>query len=344
MLTDRTLVFATAGYSRAHIDNAGWWDIDTGTTTLAGKSSQDFSGYFVGLGAETRLAGNFFLRGEVRYAKYGEEITNSGVYLGDTHVDKEDPELWTGRLGVVYKLGRGEGPFSHGSREPDSIKVASYTGVDVSKDAWAIYSGTVFALNGDFSRDGFVVRSLGVYAQYDYEGGSPSTKFDADDRSVDGMIGYLRYFGDVSVAAYVGLEIRDVDISPDDPTNDVRGTETGFKVALEIETEGEGPLYYSFDGSYSTAFDSFYAQARVGYNAQSYIIGPEGEFFSDEGDWAARIGAFGKIPFTFRGMPSEFTLNGGYQFIDESNDLTSIGSTRAGGEGAYGGSMIKFLF
>jgi opacity protein-like surface antigen len=344
LVTERTLLFATAGYSRAHFDNAGWWDIDTFGPTLAGKGSQDFSGYFVGAGAETRLGGNFFLRGEVRYAKYGEEITNSGVFLGDTYVDKEDPELWTGRLGVIYKLGRGEGPFSDGSSEPDSIKVATYTGIDVSKDAWAVYSGTVFALNGDFGRDGFIVRTLGVYAQYDYDSGAPPTSFEADDGSIDGMIGYLHYFGDVSAAGYVGLEIRDVDISPDDPTNKVRGTETGFKVALEVETEGEGPLYYSFDGSYSTAFDSFYAQARVGYNAQRYVIGPEGEFFSDEGDWAARIGAFGTIPFTFRGMPSEFTLHGGYQFVDDDSDLTSVGSTRAGGEGAYGGSMIKFVF
>ncbi|HEX2842313.1 cellulose biosynthesis protein BcsS [Hyphomicrobium sp.] len=350
LITENTLLFATAGYSRAHFDNGGWWDFNNADgfgATLPGKGSVDFNGYFIGGGAETRLgASNFFLRGEVRYAKYDEEVTNAGTFAGVTYVDKEDPELWTGRLGVVYKLGRGEGPFADGSREVDTVKVANYTGIDVAKDAWAIYSGTVFALNGDFSRSGFVARSLGVYAEYDYEGGSPLTQFDAKDRSIDAMLGYMHYFGDVSAIVYLGMEIRDVDISPNDPTNDVRGTETGFKVAVEIETEGEGPLYYSFDGSYSTAFDSFFALGRVGYNAQRYVIGPEGAFYSDEGDWSARVGAFTKIPFTLRSMPSELTVHGGYQFIDEDDNGTNggIGSTRAGGEGAYGGAMVKFLF
>ncbi len=39
-----------------------------------------------------------------------------------------------------------------------------------------------------------------------------------------------------------------------------------------------------------------------------------------------------------------FALHGGYQFVDDDGDLTSVGSTRAGGEGACGGSMIKFVF
>jgi opacity protein-like surface antigen len=344
LLTERTLVFATAGYSRAHFDNEGWWDIDVpGFVSLPGKGSVDFSGYFLGLGAETRLGGNFFLRGEVRYAKYGEEIINSGTFAGVTYVDKEDPELWTGRLGVVYKLGRGEGPFSDGTQEPESLKVASYTGVDVSNGAWALYSGTVFALNGDFARPGWVLRSQGVYAEYDYTVGAPGTTFDVEDSSIDGMIGYMNYFGSVSAIVYVGLEVRDVDISPDDLTNEVRGTETGFKVAFEIATEGEGPLYYSLDGSYSTAFDSLYGQARIGYNAQKYIVGPEVSYYSDEGDWSARVGGFAKFPFTLRGMPSELSVSGGYQFVDEE-DGGGVGGTRAGGEGAYGGTMFKFLF
>ncbi len=346
LIRENTLIFTTAGYSRAHFDNNGWWDIDAGGATFAGKNSENFNGYFVGLGAEHRLSGNFFLRGEVRYAKYDEEVTNSGTAFGVDYVDKEDPELWTGRIGLIYKLGRGEGPFASGGREVDTIKVANYTGVDVSKDAWAIYSGTVFALNGDFSRDGFVARSLGVYAEYDYDTGAPPVNIDAQDRSIDAMLGYMKYFGETSAILYLGMEIRDVDLSPDDPTNEVRGTETGFKVALEIETEGDGPLYYSFDGSYSTAFDSFFALGRVGYNAQKYKFGPEGAFYSDEGDWAARIGAFTKIPFTLRSMPSELTINGGYQFVDDENNNATgaIGATRAGGEGAYGGSTLKILF
>lgn len=342
LASDRTMLFATAGYSRAHFDNGGWWDIDVGPFTLPGKRSVDFNGYFIGGGFETRLLGNFYLRGEGRYAKYSEEVTNAGSFFGVTYVDKEDPEVWSAKLGIVYKIGRGEGPLGHGEHEGSTLKVASYSGVDVSKDAWAVYSGKVFALNGDFTRSGLVARTQGIYAQYDYDGGIPLTNFEAKDRSIDAMLGYNHVVGGFSAIVYAGLEIRDVDISPDDPTNDVRGTKTGFKLALEIENES-GPLYYSLDGSYSTAFDSIYAQARIGHNRQGYIFGPEFAYFSDEGDWAARVGGFGQIPFTFRGMTSSLTIHGGYQFVEDNNGANT-GAVRSGGEGAYGGTMVKFLF
>ena len=173
LISERTMLFATAGYSRAHFDNGGWWDIDTWGPTLLGKSSVDFNGYFIGAGFEFRLRGNFFLRGEGRYAKYSEEVTNAGTFAGVTYVDKEDPEIWSGRIGLVYKIGRGEGPLGEGEHTPDTLKVASYSGVDVSRDAWAIYSGQVFALNGDFTRSGFVARTQGIYAQYHYDAGAP---------------------------------------------------------------------------------------------------------------------------------------------------------------------------
>lgn len=342
LISERTMLFATAGYSRAHFDNGGWWDIDTWGPTLLGKSSVDFNGYFIGAGFESRLRGNFFLRGEGRYAKYSEEVTNAGTFAGVTYVDKEDPEIWSGRIGLVYKIGRGEGPLGEGEHTPDTLKVASYSGVDVSRDAWAIYSGQVFALNGDFTRSGFVARTQGIYAQYHYDAGAPPATIDAKDRSIDAMIGYNHTTGGFSAIVYAGLEIRDVDLSPDDPWNEVRGTKTGLKLALEIENEG-GPLYYSFDASYSTAFDSFFALARIGHNRAGYVFGPEAYYFSDEGDWAVRAGGFAKIPFTLRGMPSELTIHGGYQWVDDESAALNRG-VRAGGEGAYGGTMVKFIF
>ncbi len=42
LLTQRTMLFATAGYTRAHFDNEGWWDIDPdgGGPTQPGADSQ----------------------------------------------------------------------------------------------------------------------------------------------------------------------------------------------------------------------------------------------------------------------------------------------------------------
>lgn len=347
LLTPRTLAFVTAGYTRAHFDNDGWWDIPDDSAPgviLPGKSSVEFDGYFIGGGLETMLGNGFFLRGEVRYAKYDAEITNAGEATdGTVYVDQEDPEIWTGRIGLVYKLGRGE-PF-HGSDygSDGNIKAITYAGIDVAKDIWSLYSGGVYALNGDFSRDGLVARTFGIYSDYSYGPGGAAGDVDAKDRLLDVMLGYLHYFGTTSAIVYVGMEVRDIDLSPDDESNDIRGTETGFKVAFELETGDESPYYFGLDTSYSTAFDTFYGQLRVGLNRNGVKFGPEGEIWSEEGDATTRLGAFVMFPFALSPrLPLDLSISGGYQWAEDDNNGFSGGSH--GGEGAYVNSSVKFSF
>ena len=156
------------------------------------------------------------------------------------------------------------------------------------------------------------------------------------------MIGYNHTTGGFSAIVYAGLEICDVDLSPDDPWNEVRGTKTGLKLALEIENEG-GPLYYSFDGSYSTAFDLFFALARIGHNRCWLRLRTRSVLLQRRG----RLGCSGwrlcQDPLHLRGMPSELTIHGGYQWVDDESAALNRG-VRAGGEGAYGGTMVKFIF
>lgn len=339
LLRPTTLAFVTAGYSRAHFDNDGWWDIFSGSL-FPGKSSADFDGYFIGGGLEHMLGNGFFLRGEVRYADYDAEITNTGTDSGVTWIDKEDPEIWTAKLGIVYKFDRGSGPL--GGASDGNIKVITYTGVDVAKDIWTVYSGGLFALNGDFTRNGLVARTFGWYSDYEY--GPSGSEVDADDRALDVMLGYLHYFGHLSAIGYVGMEVRDVDLSPDDPSNKIRGTETGFKVALELETSDASPLYFSLDTSYSTAFDTYFALLRLGYNKQGTKFGPEGEIWDEDGDTTTRLGAFVVFPFNLTPtLPAEISLSGGHQWVDD-DDNGGVVSGSHGGEGGYFNSTVKLLF
>ena len=348
LVTERTMLFASAGYSRAHLDNEGWWDILANGVgpNLPGEDSKWFNGYFLGLGLESRIGGNFFLRGEARYANYGSETTNAGNFGPTEYHDAEDPEIWTGRLGITYKLGRGEVPFREGYGETDgNLKIATYYGVDVAKDIWAIYSGGVMALNGDLTRDGIVARTFGYYADYSFT--QSDTEFDGKDRALDVMLGYQKYFGTVSAIGYIGMEVRDIDNDPADPTSNLEGTQTGFKVATEIETEDDNsPFYGSLDASYSTAFNSWYAQLRAGPNMKRIKFGPEGALFSDEGELTTRVGAFAIIPFNLRStLPAEISFDAGYQFVEDSdNNNGDGGDSVRGGEGGYFGSMFKVIF
>lgn len=361
LINNRTLIFATAGYTQAHFENDGWWDIDpegAPGTTLRGAHSRTFGGYFVGGGVESRLTDNFFLRGEVRYSDFSGRVTNEGTFEDVDYVDSEVPSLLTARASLVYKLGRSE-VLNPGSEIDDTQgpKYISYAGVDGAKDAWAFYTGALAKLNGGFNTNGFILRSEGIIADYDYrasgavftpdpDASAPAgTKIDARDRSLDVMLGYQWVQDRWSAAAYIGYEVRDVHLRPNDMDNSVRGTDSGLKVAFEVETDdtSDDRFYGSFETSYSMAFDSYWAQGRLGYNfqkmlgAESVIFGPAASVLDDDGDVATRVGAFTTLRYQVTpNIPMRLTFDLGHQFVNGN------GESRSGGEGLYGGAMVRF--
>ena len=334
------MLFATGGFTQAHFNNDGWWDILANGVgpNLPGRSAVDFNGYFIGGGIEGRLNANVYLTGEIRYAEFSQRTTNSGNYLGTTYVDKEDPNLLTARVGIAYKFNRNAADAPNESENP---KLVTYGGVDVAKHFHSFYSGTLMALNGDLGHDGFVVRTEGYYASYKFNDETmPGQNIKATDRALDVMLGYQHYFGSTSAILLLGYEVRDVALSPNVLNSNLRGTQSGFKVATELETEDEvGPFYANLDASYSTGYDTFYSQLQVGYNSGKFIFGPEGSIYKDSGGKEERIGAFLKLPINFLPhISGKLTFDGGYQFVDKSQ------AQARGAEGAYVGSMLKFVY
>ena len=102
--------------------------------------------------------------------------------------------------------------------------------------------------------------------------------------------------------------------------------------------------YFSLEGYYSTAFDTYWSRARVGMNLGRFIIGPEAGADGNEGYDAQRLGAFAMFKLDMFGTrnPAELTIHGGYQFVDDDNG-SSVAST-SGGEGAYAGFNLSFAF
>lgn len=227
----------------------------------------------------------------------------------------------------------------------DTQRVVSFSGFDVSEDAHSFYSGTLIALNGDFSRDGLIFRAIGVSSDYEYrEVSVPGGKVDGDDRAIDVMLGYQKTIGVITATAYVGFEYRDIELSPADPANDIQGDEAGFKVALDAQTSDEIPLFLSFSGAYSTAFDSYYALGRLGYNMTRVVVGAEGLLGGIDGEEYQRLGGFITYRFNLTPqMPAELTANVGHQFIDDEGDPDGFNVT-TGGEGTYGGVSFSFAF
>jgi hypothetical protein len=228
------------------------------------------------------------------------------------------------------------GGSNNGNGNEPTERGVFFSGFDVVKDSRYFYDGVIVALNGDMGRDGFFLRGYASYDRFDRNPG------DGKQYQADVALGYMFSRGKIDYDFYAGVDYQNVRLQhPDDPTAEVRGTEWGFKVGAGIETEKELPYYFSLQGNYSTAFNSYWARARIGLHRDRFTFGPEASVVGDEDFDAQRVGGFVtfdvKVP-QFR--PVEVTLSAGHQFVSGSNNNDANGGGIGGSSGTYG--LVNF--
>jgi hypothetical protein len=219
-------------------------------------------------------------------------------------------------------------------------------GGEVAPNSWEGYLGTVWAANRDLSKDGILFRTMGSYGQYDYN--APlglGTRVDGTQWQGDVMVGYQWVRQQFDLALYAGIDHINHDLSPFDPNNPARGSETGFKVGIDLESHRHIglPYYYALEGTYSTAFDTYFLLGRLGMNRGGHIFGVEGWLLGDESGDAQRLGAFLSFDRQLRSdLLAEFTVSAGYQFTDD--ELNLLCGSFFGSEGGYATLNVSFFF
>ena len=206
-------------------------------------------------------------------------------------------------------------------------------GFDAAPQSLYWYSEAIAAVNGDMAKDGFLLRTYGSLAAFQYATKAVAGTIDGELWQLDVMPGYQLVRGSATFGGYVGFDYQEARLSPNDPTNQVNGTATGVKV--------EGHFYYSDDkqpieasviGEYSTAFDTYYAELRVGARLiDKLFVGPDASVDGDTGYDAQRLGGYAKYSFELtKGVPLDVTLIAGHQFVSGG------GSGFGGGAGTFG--------
>jgi hypothetical protein len=229
--------------------------------------------------------------------------------------------------------------------------VVLYSGYEFVNSANNFYTGGIVALNGDISRRGFLIQGIGDFGNYNYLNSAvPGGKVNADFTEASGLLGYQVFAGNVRFASFVGVDWQDDSLHPPDPTNPISGSRTGFMVTGDVKTVGPQRLYYDLYGSFSTAFDTYWAKARVGYNFGKIVIGPDGAFYGNENSHSQRAGAFINFPLhLFRKPGFNVSVAGGFNFVTNKEIPTSTTSDFFGGlgglvNGGYGNVSISTFF
>ncbi len=119
LLTPNTLLFLSAGYSRADVSDLTLNVSGLGGGVVAAVGS--FDGYFIGGGAELKITDAISLKAEYRYTDLdGETIRlfpGTGLAEINDFVRTElDPDIQTARLSLAYRFGLGHG--AHAAPEP----------------------------------------------------------------------------------------------------------------------------------------------------------------------------------------------------------------------------------
>ena len=211
-----------------------------------------------------------------------------------------------------------------GVRAQSGDTVAVYTGADFKEDSWFAYGGGIFAFNG-LDAEGVVLRAFVGGGEFEFDAVLPfpnSLEHESDAITFNTLAGYQVVFDGVKAAAYAGVSYWDVDqglanpgFGPGFPPNvKVNGDEFGFMIAGEVTHHGVAPFYLDARGEYSTAFDTYWARARVGYDAGVVVIGPEGTALGNEDFDQLRIGGF--VEFLLFETGVIVSLSAGYADVD----------------------------
>ncbi|MEZ0224833.1 MAG: cellulose biosynthesis protein BcsS [Alphaproteobacteria bacterium] len=207
-----------------------------------------------------------------------------------------------------------------------------FTGVDVANNSWHAYLGGVTALSGQdiTTQDGWLARAAVGYGEYEYDRVLLLSDVDGDATTGDLMIGYGHSFGNGRISAYLGGNYQHHELDPNDPLNEVEGSEGGVKGQLEFRLAPVDHIGVNAIGSYSTAFDTYWSRLDVGYNFGGFSVGPEVSFYGNEEFNAHRFGGrVGDIDLGFANV----ALHGGW-----------ANSSREGGDGGYGALDFSKLF
>lgn len=211
----------------------------------------------------------------------------------------------------------------------DANRFEVFSGADVTSNSVFGYFGGSWALGRDVVDQGLRVKLLAGTGRYDYEttlpGALANSVIKGDVGLLELLAGYQWQRGKWTLKGYAGVSLQDHDLTPDDPSNMVNGRKVGVSGQLEVWRNLGSRGFISFDTNYSSAFNSYFAQGRLGRRfTQRVSAGIEGAALGNEEYESGRGGGF----LRFHLGAAEVTLSAGASGDYYSGD--------AGGYGALG--------
>jgi opacity protein-like surface antigen len=356
LITPQELLYIKAGGAAVRDQYS---DLATGNGSRAGvpalpgvafDADQTRLGYVVGAGFEYMITRNWSAFLEYDYMNFGSRVAYfNGEIPNASFPELTKQEAQLVELGFNYKLDWGaaannppaassspmflKAPARNGSSDEPLYHVLAFSGLDVtsrnSVDGWV---GALYSPTTDLDSFGPRIYILGGGGAYKYPAFEGGTRISGNYETGDVLGGWGLEGHNYSANFLAGLNVENQTLSQADPDNPVQGTRIGAKVRADgwINPTAQTLIYE--EGEYSTAFNTYYTAAKVGYDFlgnSGIFLGPEVAALGNDRFDQARVGVhatqikFGKVQMDISGgyMHDTSVGNGGYGRVELSTNF-----------------------
>ena len=181
------------------------------------------------------------------------------------------------------------------SSEDEDAQAMLFSGRDIWRNGAFAYGGLVYAPGG-FDRDGLLLKVLLSGGLYRYDAKNRGQTVVGAEWLAQILPGWRIKRGDAEFKFFMGPEIQQHRLWPDDLDNRLRGRSFGLRVTAELWYEPAPSMMIAADVSLSTIATSNSARAAYGWRVFEEMlggvyIGPEVQYFGSDGYRQLRFGA-----------------------------------------------------
>jgi hypothetical protein len=160
--------------------------------------------------------------------------------------------------------------------DDDDARFILFSGSDLWRDGAFAHGGLLWSPGG-LDRDGFTFKALISGGFYRYKAGDLGGERVAGTELAGQLLPGWRIKRDnVEAKVFIGPEIQNNRLSPDDPGNRLRGSNFGLRFAVEFWSEPTPTTMMAVDASLSSIATNYSARAAFGWRVLNRVYaGPE---------------------------------------------------------------------
>ena len=180
------------------------------------------------------------------------------------------------------------------ANDSDDPRVMLFSGRDIWRNGAFAHGGFIVAPRG-LDQDGVLLKIMLSAGLYRYDAKNLGERIVGVEWLTQVLPGWRMKRGDVELKVFMGPEIQNHHLWPDDPANRLRGNSYGLRVAAEVWYEPTAETMIAADVSLSSIATSNSARAAYGWRVLEEMlgglyVGPEAQYFGSAGYRHARLG------------------------------------------------------